>query len=225
MRWVGEGPWQFLENSLREPDGVPNPRPPSQVVSCARGMTPIIATSLWIWTPDCSFDFLPSLAEGLRGVRATALEEMEISPSGLGLHWPRLDADIYLPSPFCMGFWALSLGSQRAPAQLEREGERPARRRRPWPRVGTESAAVARQSGAPEPACYAGRTVGFGKGLAPTRAPRRDVMSPDLITSDWRRGWDGACLRHAGSGAGAPSPRTLALLTVGSNPTVGARDS
>jgi len=36
-----------------------------------------------------------ALAEGLRGARAADLSEIE---AGLGLHWPRLDADLYLPA-------------------------------------------------------------------------------------------------------------------------------
>ena len=36
--------------------------------------------------------------EGLAGASASDLAEIEISPSGLGLHWPRLDADVYLPA-------------------------------------------------------------------------------------------------------------------------------
>lgn len=36
--------------------------------------------------------------EGLAGASAADLAEIEISPSGLGLHWPRLDADVYLPA-------------------------------------------------------------------------------------------------------------------------------
>lgn len=38
------------------------------------------------------------LAQGLAGAKATDLAEIEISPTGLGLHWPRLDADLYLPA-------------------------------------------------------------------------------------------------------------------------------
>lgn len=36
--------------------------------------------------------------EGLAGAVPADLGDIEISPSGLGLHWPRLDADLYLPS-------------------------------------------------------------------------------------------------------------------------------
>ena len=38
------------------------------------------------------------LAEGLAGASADELAEIEISPAGLGLHWPRLDADVYVPA-------------------------------------------------------------------------------------------------------------------------------
>ena len=35
--------------------------------------------------------------EGLEAATAADLAEVEISPSGFGLHFPKLDADIYLP--------------------------------------------------------------------------------------------------------------------------------
>lgn len=38
------------------------------------------------------------LAEGLADASATDLADIEISPSGLGLHWPKLDADLYIPA-------------------------------------------------------------------------------------------------------------------------------
>jgi hypothetical protein len=38
------------------------------------------------------------LAQGLAGARPSDLANIEISPTGLGLHWPRLDADLYLPA-------------------------------------------------------------------------------------------------------------------------------
>lgn len=37
------------------------------------------------------------LAEGLAGASPENLADIEISPAGLGLHWPRLDADLYVP--------------------------------------------------------------------------------------------------------------------------------
>jgi hypothetical protein len=42
--------------------------------------------------------FQPELAEGLRGASAGQLEKIEISPSGFGIHFPKLDADLYLPA-------------------------------------------------------------------------------------------------------------------------------
>jgi hypothetical protein len=41
--------------------------------------------------------FPPHLAEGLDQAEADDLAVIEISPSGLGLYWPKLDADLYLP--------------------------------------------------------------------------------------------------------------------------------
>lgn len=36
--------------------------------------------------------------EGLSDATARQLEQIEISPSGLGLHWPLLDVDLYVPA-------------------------------------------------------------------------------------------------------------------------------
>ena len=38
------------------------------------------------------------LAEGLDEASAEDLSNIEISPTGLGLHWPKLDADVYVPA-------------------------------------------------------------------------------------------------------------------------------
>ena len=38
------------------------------------------------------------MAQGLAGAKASQLAAIEITPTGLGLHWPKLDADLYLPS-------------------------------------------------------------------------------------------------------------------------------
>lgn len=42
--------------------------------------------------------FPPRQAQGLENARSADLDEIEISPSGLGLHFPRLDADLYVPA-------------------------------------------------------------------------------------------------------------------------------
>jgi len=44
------------------------------------------------------FAFPVSSAEGLAGASPDDLSEIEISPAGLGLHWPKLDADVYVPA-------------------------------------------------------------------------------------------------------------------------------
>ena len=42
--------------------------------------------------------FPTRLAEGLADASPENLADIEISPAGLGLHWPRLDADLYIPA-------------------------------------------------------------------------------------------------------------------------------
>jgi len=41
--------------------------------------------------------FSPREAQGLGDAKPSQLEEIEISPSGLGIHFPKLDADLYVP--------------------------------------------------------------------------------------------------------------------------------
>jgi hypothetical protein len=47
---------------------------------------------------DLDVSFSPENAEGLENATAAQLKEIEISPSGFGIHFPRLDADLYLPA-------------------------------------------------------------------------------------------------------------------------------
>jgi hypothetical protein len=42
--------------------------------------------------------FAPRDAQGLEDAKPAQLDEIEISPSGLGLHFPKLDADLYVPA-------------------------------------------------------------------------------------------------------------------------------
>ncbi|MGA8108056.1 MAG: DUF2442 domain-containing protein [Acidobacteriaceae bacterium] len=42
--------------------------------------------------------FSPKDAQGLENATPAQLEPIEISPSGFGIHFPRLDADLYLPA-------------------------------------------------------------------------------------------------------------------------------
>lgn len=55
-----------------------------------------------------SIAFKPQDAQGFEQAKPEQLTKIEISPSGLGLHFPAIDADIYLPS-LLEGF----LGSRR----------------------------------------------------------------------------------------------------------------
>jgi hypothetical protein len=55
-----------------------------------------------------SIAFNPQHAQGLESAKPDQLKKIEISPSGLGLHFPTMDADIYLPA-LLEGF----LGSRR----------------------------------------------------------------------------------------------------------------
>jgi len=41
--------------------------------------------------------FRPQDAQGLEKAKASDLEDIEITPSGFGIHFPRLDADFYVP--------------------------------------------------------------------------------------------------------------------------------
>jgi hypothetical protein len=48
--------------------------------------------------------FLPQNAEGLEDASPAELEKIEITPSGYGLHFPKLNADLYLPA-LLQGFY------------------------------------------------------------------------------------------------------------------------
>jgi hypothetical protein len=68
--------------------------------------------------------FPARLAEGLAGAPPESLAEIEISPSGLGLHWPLLDADVYIPAllqgVFGSGNWmARELGANGGRSRTE----------------------------------------------------------------------------------------------------------
>ena len=52
--------------------------------------------------------FHPRQAQGIEHAKPHQLAKIEITPSGLGIHFPKLDADIYLPA-LLEGF----LGSRR----------------------------------------------------------------------------------------------------------------
>ena len=44
------------------------------------------------------FSFLAELGQGLSGATPEDLAEVEVTPSGMGLHWEKLDADLSVPA-------------------------------------------------------------------------------------------------------------------------------
>ncbi len=44
-----------------------------------------------------TLSFSPQDAQGLENARPAELEEIELSPSGFGVHFPKVDADLYIP--------------------------------------------------------------------------------------------------------------------------------
>ena len=75
-------------------------------------------------TSGIDVGFSPRDTQGLETAKPAQLDPIEISPSGLGLHFPKLDADLYLPA-LLDGV----LGSRRWTAA--RLGERGGRARSP----------------------------------------------------------------------------------------------
>jgi hypothetical protein len=47
---------------------------------------------------NLEISFPPHCAEGLEQASPAQLSKIEISPSGFGIHFPKLDADLYLPA-------------------------------------------------------------------------------------------------------------------------------
>jgi hypothetical protein len=44
-----------------------------------------------------TISFLPRDAQGLENAKPSQFDKIEISPSGFGIHFPKLDADLYVP--------------------------------------------------------------------------------------------------------------------------------
>ena len=66
----------------------------------------------------------PALAQGLDGADAQALGDVEISPSGLGLHWPALDADLSVTG-LLAAFLAMPPGCVKLHPEVARPAARP----------------------------------------------------------------------------------------------------
>lgn len=65
--------------------------------------------------------FPTRLTEGLAEADPEALSDIEITPTGLGLHWPKLDADLYLPA-LIKGILGSRSWMQNMAAELGRRG-------------------------------------------------------------------------------------------------------
>lgn len=68
--------------------------------------------------------FSPRDAEGLEHASSDELQEIEMSPSGYGLHFPRLDADLYVPALLDGSFGSERWMAERAKKSETRRGRR-----------------------------------------------------------------------------------------------------
>ena len=75
-------------------------------MACARGHAHVVSARYDSLTHRVTMHLnsglelaIPShLVEGLTDATPVALADIEVSPTGLGLHWPQLDADLYVPA-------------------------------------------------------------------------------------------------------------------------------
>jgi Protein of unknown function (DUF2442) len=51
-----------------------------------------------IFSNETRFAFPAHLGQGLEGATPADLADIEITPSGTGLHWESIDADLYIPA-------------------------------------------------------------------------------------------------------------------------------
>ena len=109
-------------------------------------------------TTGVELGFAPRDVEGLQHAFANDLKVIEVEGFGLGIHFPKLDADLYVPA-LLQGV----LGSKRwLAAQLGRPVDAPAAPQRAPRRVRTASAVVGRVKALPAPA---GRACEFKREL------------------------------------------------------------
>jgi hypothetical protein len=80
------------------------------------------------------FAFPPEMAQGLAGAKKSALKVIVVSPTGTGLQWPQLDADLTVP-----GLLAGMFGSKMWMRELASRGGKS---------VSVKKAAAARANGA-----------------------------------------------------------------------------
>jgi hypothetical protein len=72
--------------------------------------------------------FPAELAEGLAGASPKDLAEVQVTPSGAGIRWPRLNVDFSLPNLLAGEFgsksWMAKLGSNVGPEVRKEEAPR-----------------------------------------------------------------------------------------------------
>jgi hypothetical protein len=78
--------------SIEDPEILDQPRAISANYDAVRGRIVVLMSS----GLELAFD--PRAAEGLEHASATQLAHIEISPAGDGLHWPEVDADLFVPA-------------------------------------------------------------------------------------------------------------------------------
>lgn len=67
---------------------------PRAVAACYDRKTGRVVIQL---SSKLTISFSPHDAQGLERAKPSELDEIEISPSGFGIHFPKLGADVYLP--------------------------------------------------------------------------------------------------------------------------------
>ena len=96
----------------RENSSLPNQRPKELASSIPRAVSARYNAKIGRieiqLSSNLHVSFLPRDGQGLEKVTPSQLEDIEISPSGLSIHFPMLDADLYLPA-ILQGF----LGSRK----------------------------------------------------------------------------------------------------------------
>jgi hypothetical protein len=93
----------------------------------------------------CTYLFPAEMAQELSGADPTDLAEIEIDGAGFNLHWPRLDADLYVPATVAGVFgtkawmakqWASAAGGTSSPAKAAAARANGAKGGRPKKQVG-----------------------------------------------------------------------------------------
>ena len=75
----------------------------------------------------CEFAFPVALVEGLADAPRSKLRKIKISPNRLGLHWPLVDADLYVPGLIEGAFgsrrWMQQIGKLRGSSRSSIKAE------------------------------------------------------------------------------------------------------